>query len=1703
MRDELPRAVGLPRAQFWQGEVTGMRRMKIVLALVVLASSVLPALGLPTLSAASGAASVLTPRHLASLADALASGPVVAPATLPPTPIPAPAPPAASFSAPPSVMRPSNGAALAPLLSPPPDDPATLQSRGAYRRWRFFQDQRAYPATDLPDRTLGQARQQASQQASPPLPAGRLAAPLAGQTVTEGAWQAIGPRPIGSGAAGVGAGDLPNAGRVSALAVVDANIAYLGAASGGVWKTTNGGSDWTPLTDDQVSLAIGAIAVDPNNSNLVYAGLGEQNFCTNCYFGYGILKSTDAGATWTLSSPPELQGHTIGRLAVDPNNSSIVYAATTNGIARSNDGGATWTTVYLGGSQFFNQGNVYITDVAIDASTNPSTVYAAAGYPSGDSSNAVYRTTTNLAHTTANWAQRPGAGGSQFPTFPVGRIRLAIARGATTPTLYALVSDPLGGGFQGLYKTTDGGASWLQTTNPQSANPQGEAQTAYNLELAVYPTNASLVFALGVELYKSADGGANWALISDGNLPPYKIHVDQHAFGFIPGSGGNFYLGNDGGAYKSLDGGANFVNLNATLNTVQFWRGAVHPSDTTSALGGTQDNGTLSYQNALNWYRLFGGDGGPSAFDYTNPQNVYASAQLLNIFKSTTGPRGTFAPASNGIDVNEARLFIAPLVMDPTDPRTLYAGTTRLYRTTDGADTWSAISPQFSGPLSAIGVARGQPRASTLYAGVANPQTGTELRVSTDGGATWTNRSSGLPNRFITNISVDASDANVAYVSFSGFGAATPPLAGHVYRTADAGATWQDLSGNLPDAPVNGLALDSANGIVYIATDLGVYRAPAGSSTWTAQVAGLPHVIVQDIALNRDGTRLFAFSMGRGAFVADRTVGAPPATATATATASATLTPTATNTAVPSTATATPTVTPTATATATNTALPATATSTATSTASATATNTPVPPTATNTTTATATATHTTVPSTATSTATGTVLPASATATPTRTATPTASSTATASVTISPTMTNTSVPATATNTATASATVTATATNTALPATATSTASTTATATPTATDTALPAATSTTTPTTTSTATPTATSTPMPSTATNTPLPTATNTPLPSPTTDPVASPSVTPTRTPTLTLYPTKAVSAVNGSTPTLPNLPDVRPGDQVQFSIDLGQPAIGFRPLRDFLGSAFVYSGAGTGATCTPRSPAGITLPAGATATGTVIDCQVSPGVQTFLITTTVASDAPSGTTPAAVNWVCAVGDFDDAATPSNCATASTNVVGTATPTGTPTPTATTTPTATSTSEPTATATASPTAANTPLPADTSTATPTATATNTPSPTSTTTPEPTATNTVVTSTPTNTPQPTATNTPQPTATDTPSLTATLTALPTATETPSPTATLTPEPTATNTALPTATDTAVPTVTSTSVPTATNTPAATSTPTPTSTSTAVPTATSTSPPDLTATATAIPTNTALPTVTPSLTATPLPPGTAVQVQFTPAAPDSPLRQGSCTIVVDQPSVGFSTVTCLLDTNVAVTIVLPLSGAGPAPGGLRLLRAGAAPLAQTSATVDCPASTMQTPCTQVIQGRVLANAPIEVLQAGTTVMLAAGTGQAVPAPPAPLPLTIVPLALTIGPLPLTVEPLPLGSVPFVPPPAYPPAPIPPPPPLLPLLPPPPPASLPPPYTAPVAPAPITTSPLGVPVIPEADTLLLLLGGLVGLAGLVGLRRRGD
>ncbi len=706
------------------------------------------------------------------------------------------------------------------------------------------------------------------------------------RTLSSSTWAAVGPAPISHGRAPT---CQPVSGRIAGVAAhpTDTNIIYIAAASGGVWKTTNGGTSWTPLTDSQATLAIGAIALAPSNPNIIYAGTGESTgYLTppfaNFLFGRGVLKSTDGGASWALLGNAQFDRRTMTKIAIHPTDPNTVYVAVAPGelnglgdnagIWKSTDGGSNWinTTASLPTTNAFS-------DLVMDP-TDAQILYAAVGNPAGAPANSVYKT----ANSGGSWSLA-----GNFPAGTnLGDIKLALAKSAPQ-TLYAAVVAPITNGtfgtFQdfpyssGLYKmmkTVNGGSTWTELAGtPNYLYPQGFFCSA----LAVCPTNANLVYAGGVAVSSlhtngfilSTNGGLNWTEISagaDGNA----IHGDAQAFAFDPGN--RLLLGDDGGLWR-LDnpviGNIRWTNLNANLGTIQFVGIALHPTNLDVAYGGTQDNGTVKFDGTSRWNPIRGGDGGFVRVDPTNPYIIYHTYFGISIERSDDGGV-TWSPKLAGFYPDTSN-FYPPYIMDPSNPARLLFGTDSIYETLNRGESWVLLTiPYFNGwntaaVIDSIAIARTDP--NTIYASA-----GGHIFISTDNGFNWNQRDVPGVTDNIQDLLVDPTNSQIVYAVRARMGN------GHVFRSTNGGQTWSNLSGNLPDLPVYAIQLDSRFNppALYVGGYNGVYASTDLGTTWSRFGAGLPNVLVLDLELNANLGVLAAGTFGRGLWEIGLNSTAPP-----------------------------------------------------------------------------------------------------------------------------------------------------------------------------------------------------------------------------------------------------------------------------------------------------------------------------------------------------------------------------------------------------------------------------------------------------------------------------------------------------------------------------------------------------------------------------------------------------------------------------------------------------------------------------------------------------------------------------------------------------------------------------------------------------------------------------------------------------------
>jgi len=598
------------------------------------------------------------------------------------------------------------------------------------------------------------------------------------------------------------------------------SIVYLGAAFGGVWKSTDGGLTWTEKTDYEASLSSGALAIDPTNPNIIYYGTGEATYSGASYYGRGLLKSTNGGATWTNYTANLPSSTYFSRLVIRPGHSNELLAAlgsNSGGLYRSTDAGVTWTRLVAGRTD----------DVVFT--------------PSGDSAYSVgsgigFRFSTDGGQTFV----------TQTPVSMQTRNHIAICKTSPNIMYFAHHSSSIG---INVYKSTDAGATFNQVAVGTNFNG---GQAWYDFYMHVNPFDPNYAYVGSVDIWRTSDGGSTFQNITNG-YSGGNVHVDQHNVDFHPTDPNQMFCVNDGGVWKSTNRGTNWTNLNATLTLTQFYRMTSDPSNYLHLMGGTQDNGTQRTLGSMNWTAAFGGDGGEVCFQSQDPMKILGETQNNGVQRSLNGG-SNWSSATTGLSGSGA--WVGPLISHPDSADIFYTARAQVFKTTNAGALWFPISSGTAGTIREMDISRTNPKV--MYA-----TSGGQVYKSIDGGSNFTLVSTGMPTRTITSVHAHPDSENVVLVSFSGFGA------GKVYRTSNGGATWQNISGNLPDTPTNDVLIyhpGFATSTYLAATDVGVFISNDYGATWTELADGLPNTAAIHLDYNLQGNKIRIGTHGRGVY---------------------------------------------------------------------------------------------------------------------------------------------------------------------------------------------------------------------------------------------------------------------------------------------------------------------------------------------------------------------------------------------------------------------------------------------------------------------------------------------------------------------------------------------------------------------------------------------------------------------------------------------------------------------------------------------------------------------------------------------------------------------------------------------------------------------------------------------------------------------
>lgn len=641
---------------------------------------------------------------------------------------------------------------------------------------------------------------------------------------------------------GINSGEVGGSGRIDCIEFhpTDPDIFYVGAPTGGLWRTTDGGGSWESLTDELPTLGISDIDLHPQDPSTIFICTGTRDVWWET-FSVGILKSEDGGETWTETGLQYslTQNKSVHELLINPANPSIMVAAAGAGLYRSVDGGDTWSYITAGNFMDLAQ-----------KPGDPSTIYA---------------TNFNYYNCGAKIYRSVDAGATfqvmstGIPPFDVNRIALGVTP-ADPEVVYALCSSCTDAGFYGLYKSADHGTSWAKCPNSNNINllgwqPDGldaGGQGWFTLSLSVDPLNANHLHVGGVNIWESADGGDIWTLNAQyyGSGAEY-VHADIHNLVYNP-LGNTQYNTNDGGIYRHTGGPDGWVNISNGLHIMQFYRIGVWKQNDTRILGSPQDNGTVLFKDTLQ-YELILAEACDNFFDYAQPDTCYYGGYGAGLMRSKTGGVSSYPITPPG---ESKYRFNPPFIMHPTNPSILYCAFKNIYRSDKRGSGWIKLTQDLSGGADFTSLEIAPSNPDYLYAATDNM-----IWRTSDGGTTWENIKSGLPSGLvISDIVISANDPEMVWVSFSGF-----TQGSKVFRSENGGGTWQNVSMNLPNLPANCLAFEpGSDNAVYVGTDAGIYYTNDNLTEWIDYSEDLPNVMIDELEIHPISGKILAATYGRG-----------------------------------------------------------------------------------------------------------------------------------------------------------------------------------------------------------------------------------------------------------------------------------------------------------------------------------------------------------------------------------------------------------------------------------------------------------------------------------------------------------------------------------------------------------------------------------------------------------------------------------------------------------------------------------------------------------------------------------------------------------------------------------------------------------------------------------------------------------------------
>jgi len=663
------------------------------------------------------------------------------------------------------------------------------------------------------------------------------------------AWKELGPT----------APDLPGLnsvwngiGRINTIAIspVKQTDLWVGAAQGGLWKSTNGGGQWTFVEMPGFPIfGISDIAIAPSDPKVMYIATGDADASIPGEvsgfpgFSYGVIKSTDGGATWSetaLLMKPD-QNNIVSRIWVDPRNADIAVATTYTGIQKTTDGGATWRSTTSSGTFRDLVGNTQTIDM----------LYATTFSQTGGAG--IYRSTN------------AGDSWELMQSFPAAnRIRLAVTNadpkvvGAVASVAYTAEGVP-SNGLEGVYKSTNYGVDfvdlnvsqnllgWSSSGNDHNRGGQG----FYDLAMTISPNNANNWFVGGVNTWRSTNGGSTWVLSNHwtGSNAPW-VHADHHFSTYHPNLN-RLYTTHDGGVARSDDNGVSWRDMSNGLKIQQYYGLSVSDQQASLTVAGSQDNGTARSTNGTSFQHVLDGDGMASAVDYVNPQTIYGS-QPYGTFYRSDNQGGSFGMiCSPGRVGEQGGAWVSPIVTDPKTFNMVYVGYTQLYRSTNGGASWSKLTniPP-TAYMRTIAVSPSNPKY--IYIGYS-----TTMHFTTDGGVTWNEQSN--IGQYIQDIAVHPTNPKKVWVTFGGFTSSSK-----IYEI-DNGTVKNITGAGLPNVPCNAVTFQAGPlNRLYVGTDVGVFFKDENSTVWEPYGTGMPATIISGMEYLPTSEKLRVATYGRG-----------------------------------------------------------------------------------------------------------------------------------------------------------------------------------------------------------------------------------------------------------------------------------------------------------------------------------------------------------------------------------------------------------------------------------------------------------------------------------------------------------------------------------------------------------------------------------------------------------------------------------------------------------------------------------------------------------------------------------------------------------------------------------------------------------------------------------------------------------------------